>query len=380
MVCVLQINNIQMAFGIYMKNFFSRTRVVLKVLYIKSTFIRASLSNISIRFFSLNRYLSSIYYGFFSLAMSREAYAVLRGKKMYYEGCSGAYFCLVRNVHRLEKALCMPDRRPTFAKDYIQETVAAYNLLITKRVEIDNIQEQLYWATGVLNKYFSVVFFDSNIEKAQNLYIKAREKLDVNINGIGEGLIPYQRKSLPKSNVSFEELLILSKQRRSVRWYEDRKIDRELIDKAILIASMAPSACNRQPFEFKVFDEPELVKKEINIPMGTAGWSHEPPVVVAVVGQLRAYFSERDRHIIYIDGSLASMAFMYGLEALGLSSCPINFPDIAAREKMAKLTMGLMDDERVIMMIAVGYANPEGYIPYSQKKSLDQIRSYNKLC
>ena len=36
-------------------------------------------------------------------------------------------------------------------------------------------------------------------------------------------------------------------------------------------------------------------------------------------------------------------------------------------------------DERVIMLIAVGHADPEGLIPYSQKKSLDILRRYNDL-
>jgi hypothetical protein len=35
--------------------------------------------------------------------------------------------------------------------------------------------------------------------------------------------------------------------------------------------------------------------------------------------------------------------------------------------------------ERVVMLIAVGYADPNGGIPYSQKKSLDVLRTYNKL-
>ncbi|SUE94955.1 Uncharacterised protein [Mycolicibacterium tokaiense] len=44
---------------------------------------------------------------------------------------------------------------------------------------------------------------------------------------------------------------------------------------------------------------------------------------------------------------------------------------------MAKL-LGLEPDERVIMLIAVGYADPEGLIPYSQKLALDRVRSYNR--
>jgi hypothetical protein len=37
----------------------------------------------------------------------------------------------------------------------------------------------------------------------------------------------------------------------------------------------------------------------------------------------------------------------------------------------------LEDDERPMMLIGIGYADPEGGIPYSQKKSPDQLIIYN---
>ncbi len=45
---------------------------------------------------------------------------------------------------------------------------------------------------------------------------------------------------------------------------------------------------------------------------------------------------------------------------------------------MAK-TLRLAPQERVIMLMAVGYADPEGIIPYSEKKSLDVLRRFNTL-
>ncbi|WP_353961444.1 nitroreductase family protein [Mycolicibacterium tokaiense] len=75
---------------------------------------------------------------------------------------------------------------------------------------------------------------------------------------------------------------------------------------------------------------------------------------------------------------LAAMSFIYALETMGLSSCAINWPTWSPRRSaMAKL-LGLEPDERVIMLIAVGYADPEGLIPYSQKLALDRVRSYNR--
>ena len=95
-----------------------------------------------------------------------------------------------------------------------------------------------------------------------------------------------------------------------------------------------------------------------------------------IVGRQRAYFSERDRHLIYIDGALAAMSFVLALETLGLSSCCINWADIEAQErKMARL-LQLEPDERVIMLVAIGYPDPEERVPYSAKKMLHTLRRY----
>ena len=80
-----------------------------------------------------------------------------------------------------------------------------------------------------------------------------------------------------------------------------------------------------------------------------------------------------------IDSSLAAMSFMYGLETVGLSSSVINWPDFEPLEAKMQKTLGLDVTDRVIMLIAVGYANPDGLVPYSQKKELDTFRSYNKM-
>src|SRR5690606_19543880 len=122
----------------------------------------------------------------------------------------------------------------------------------------------------------------------------------------------------------------------------------ELIDRALEVAVQAPSACNRQPYHFRIFDTPERVREIASIPMGTRGFSDNFPAVAVVVGEQRAYFDERDRHVIYIDASLASMGFILALESLGLASCCINWPDMEPQESRMKAALGLGPDERVI--------------------------------
>jgi nitroreductase len=103
--------------------------------------------------------------------------------------------------------------------------------------------------------------------------------------------------------------------------------------------------------------------------MGTAGFASNLPALAVVVGDLSAFPLERDRHVIYIDGSLAAMQFMLALETLGLASCPINWPDIDAREAAMAKHLGLKPYERVVMLIGFGYAKDDGLIPFSRKRS-----------
>jgi len=145
----------------------------------------------------------------------------------------------------------------------------------------------------------------------------------------------------------------------------------------VAVAALSPSACNLQPFEFRVFDKPELTEKVASIATGTVGFGHNFPTIVVLLGKLHAWPGEQDRHLIYIDASLAAMAFLLALEAQGLSSCCLNWPELEPQERRMGKLLGLEPDERVIMLITLGYPDPEGLVTYSQKKPWAELRSFN---
>ena len=95
-----------------------------------------------------------------------------------------------------------------------------------------------------------------------------------------------------------------------------------------------------------------------------------------MIGQLRSFEFERDRHLIYIDASLAIMGFLLALETFNLSSCTMNFSDVEARERKLQKRLGLEIDERPIMLIAIGHPLPDGMVPHSAKKTIDTIRTW----
>lgn len=319
-----------------------------------------------------------LYYSLFNSAFIREHRAVLAGRQAYAQALGAASessVLLRRNIHRLEKGLIMRPRRAIFAEGYIGETVKAYQLLLKSAGTGDRSashQDEIIWARDVLAEYFRVVDLSSPaIARAHELFCAVPDPEECQTRRR-----PYARDLSKPPPVSYEQLLELAKLRRSVRWFEQKPVPRELVDRAVKVAGYSPSACNRQPFYFRIFDDPEWIRSVGSIPMGTAGFSENFPGLIVVIGRLDAYFDERDRHVIYIDASLASMSLIYALETQGVSSCSINWPDVARLERRMARKLELKPFERVIMLIAYGYPDPEGLVPYSQKKPLDQLRRY----
>lgn len=328
-----------------------------------------------------NRFLSSLYYCFFSKEFAREHQKVLNGKHSHYlalkENKPNEFF-LRREIHRLEKGLIMKERRPVFAVDYISGIVENYKILCEAHHKDSSTVDSdlIYWANSVIKTYFNSVDNHPVIEQAKKTFSDVNHLTNGSANS--EDLVPFIRSVREYNSIRFEDLYKLAWQRRSVRWYLDKEVSRELIEKAISIATLSPSACNRQPFEFRIFDVAEKKNLVGAVPMGIKGFYTNVPVFVVVVGKLSAYISERDRHVMYIDCGLASMSFMFALETLGLSSMPVNWPDIEALERKMEKIIDLEDDERPLMLIGVGYADPNEKIPYSQKKSPGYLIRYNQ--
>ncbi|MEO0348709.1 MAG: nitroreductase family protein [Cyanobacteria bacterium P01_A01_bin.15] len=345
-------------------------------IYGKFNQLRSSIDTFLLRFVVLSPTFSSLYYFLISSQFRREQYATVWGRYKYYQNLqlkqSNPYL-LRRNIHRVEKGLIMQPRRDVFATGYIVETVDAYCHVYESAGELSPDNKELNWANDVLTKYFEVVGSHPVVNAAKEQFLK----LSATPHSTEPTQIPYKRDLDKAVSVSYEDFLELCHRRRSVRWYLQKPVPRELLDKAVIAAVLSPSACNRQPFEFRIFDDPTLVQKVAAIPGGTKGFHHNFPAIIAVVGKLSAYFNERDRHVIYIDGSLASMSLMYALETLDLSSCAINWPDVEQNEKAMTELLSLEPDERVIMLISVGYPDPDSLVPYSSKKPLEQIRKYN---
>lgn len=317
--------------------------------------------------------LAALYFTLFDESFRREQQSVLAGQLRFAASLKDpreSSSMLRRSIHRIEKGLISRPRRTPFGLDYVGEAVEIYARAAASPGSL-NLPEQA-WARDVLEEYFTVHADEVALQSVAARFRAAADLAAAAAPNRAPARRPYAR-GREQASVSFEGFLALCERRRSVRWFEPRAVPRDLLLQAMRAARQSPSACNRQPFRFLVCDRDPLRGKAADLPPGVAGFQHNFPVVIAVVGQLRYYQELRDRHLIYVDASLATMSFILALETLGLASCCINWPDIEECEVRAAQTLGLDADERPVMFLAVGYADAEGEVPYSEKVPAEDL-------
>lgn len=317
--------------------------------------------------------LPQLYHATVSDGLRRERRAVTAGHRAFSRATvsAGSEYGVRRHVHMLEKGLTMRPLRTSFAHDYIEDTVSGLaRVVASERV----MPDELSWMRAVTDQ-----FFDATQESTAPAVVRARAAYRALDWPVARDDSRGPRSPQPSDSVvSIAALTELAHRRSSVRWFADVPVERTVVEAALAVAAEAPTACNRQPYVYRIFDDPELARRVAAVPLGTTGYASNIRSIAVLVGDLSAFADERDRHLIYIDGCLSAMSFVLGLESQGVSSCCINWPDLADRDRaMAKL-LGLKTHERVVMLIAYGYAAEGTLSPSSAKKGIRSLRRYNE--
>ena len=159
-------------------------------------------------------------------------------------------------------------------------------------------------------------------------------------------------------------------ERKSVREYQDRDIPQESLERILRVAIRAPSAGNRQSWQFLVVRSPEL-KRELAQAAGQ-GFIAQAPVVIAVCaepGRSAQRYGRRGVELYCLQDTAAAIAhILLGAVALGLGTCWVG----AFHEGEAARALGLAASLRPIALIPLGYParSPR---PPSPRRPLDEV-------
>lgn len=176
--------------------------------------------------------------------------------------------------------------------------------------------------------------------------------------------------------------LELVQKRHSVRKYEPgRRIPREVLDRCLEAARLAPSACNSQPWSFVVVDEPEKVRalgeEAFARPLYSMNrFALDASALVAVVTEkmtLAARLGAQFRGVQYslVDLGIACEHLVLQAAEEGLGSCWLGW----FNERVVKRILGIPRARKVDLLLCLGYAAEVAVRP-KVRKPLDEIRRY----
>ncbi len=176
--------------------------------------------------------------------------------------------------------------------------------------------------------------------------------------------------------------LELVKRRQSVRQYvPGRPIPREILDRCLEAARLAPSACNSQPWSFVVVDDLAQVKSLAEDvccppPYGMNKFTVNSSALIAVVTEkmkLAARLGAQFRGVQYslVDLGIACEHLVLQAEEDGIGSCWLGW----FHEKRLKNRLQIPKDKKVDLLICLGYPVDKTIRP-KVRRTLEEIRRY----
>lgn len=174
--------------------------------------------------------------------------------------------------------------------------------------------------------------------------------------------------------------LKLASERRSIRKFLDKPVEREKLLQCLEAARLAPSACNAQPWKFIAVDDPAAKKRLADAAFSGVysvnSHASKAPVLIAVVsqrGKITAWLGNQiqDTNFRLVDMGIACEHFILQAWELGIGTCWLGWFDA----KKAASVLGVPGSMKVEMLISAGY--PAEAPAARPRKKLEEISSFN---
>lgn len=275
---------------------------------------------------------------------------------------------ILRQTHILEKGMSLSNPRAGFGKDKINELFKFIDEYIS--MGYDTNSAALKNAVNVLFAY---------IEFQKNLNFE-NEELNQKINSYGKyfdkdmsaGIIHLKKEDVLKDAKSDFERFFNS--RHSVRQFDSKPVDTEIIKKAVKLAMKAPSACNRQSAKVYLFKNKDDNKYLSEYVAGNTGFADEVQNYLVITADVSAFYDAFERNQIYVDGTLLAMSLVEALHYYGIGSCMLQNGEICQKDKEIRNRLKVFpDNEKIILFIAVGYYKDEFNVAVSQRKNVEDV-------
>ncbi len=161
------------------------------------------------------------------------------------------------------------------------------------------------------------------------------------------------------------EVIKTIKERRSIRSYLDKPVEKEKINKLIECAGWGPTAKDMQNLRFIVVTNKDTIRKISNLiieevselyPQIKERAKEKKDPVLYSAPLFIAVAAQADSHWNKIDGSIAAQNMVLAAHSLGLGSCYIGMTRTLKENPKFNELLRMPDGYRVVITIVFGYA------------------------
>lgn len=270
---------------------------------------------------------------------------------------------IIKNYHRLEKALSSPDFQAGRGLRAAEDLLFALENYRYERFDSNEVQVKV--AIAVLQKFLDKQSGDMAFLKIKLINLKRDFCIEIDdikeFGGTNEFDSDYFTSQREESFPKF------SARRHSIRDYAHKEVDASLIKKAVEIAQRTPSVCNRQGWHVFSITNQNIINVFKKIHNGFSRKDQYLNTLLVICFSKNSFSYPLERHQGYTDGGLFSMSLMYALTHLGLATCPLNANITKDAEKIFRSTMELSDEFGIVMFIAVGHYKKMTTVPVSHR-------------
>lgn len=188
------------------------------------------------------------------------------------------------------------------------------------------------------------------------------------------------------SEVSFSKVLEVIQNRKSIRSYSSREIEKEKLEKILEAGRLAPSWQNKQCWHFIVIQTRETIKHlalKSGVLSKTNFFMKDAPVVIVACADPQKSGYLNGQYYYLVDTAIAFQHMMLVAWELGIGSCWMG----AFNEEKIKEILHIPKNIRVVALSPFGYpAQREGmyskvvkaFAGSKRRKSIDEIVHWNE--
>lgn len=156
-------------------------------------------------------------------------------------------------------------------------------------------------------------------------------------------------------------------QRRSIRKYENKSVEKEKIEKLLKAAMQAPSAGNQQPWEFLVIEKKETLEK-ISLMGPYAKMTADAPLaIVLLTNKENMKYPENWEQ----DMGAATENLLLQVVELGLGAVWLGVAPVKERMEYIKSIFNLPENIEAFAVVPIGYsAEEKGFVDRFDKNKV----------